>query len=272
MNKSILAAAAAAAALGAAATADAAPRYCKVNVMQWNLHIAIDMTYRFNLKTQADVINKCNPDVVVLNEVDKNCPRTGYVDMTEKLATLTGMCFSQFAGARILPPEGLYGNAILSRYRMELVGSWLIPAVPDETRGMTLVKIASPNPFLLAITHLNFRSTPEENLLRVAAVTKIDELIKANNPAKLPVVLTGDFNCYPDSDPVKKLAELGWTIEKPIPSFPSKKPISMIDHLFRETADMRVEVVKRTGIDEKIASDHIPVINELKIYRNNERK
>ena len=60
MNKTLLAAAAAAA-LGAAVTADAAPRYCDVNVMQWNLHIAIDMTYRFNLKTQADVINKCNP-------------------------------------------------------------------------------------------------------------------------------------------------------------------------------------------------------------------
>ena len=272
MNKSVLAAAAAAAALGAAVTADAAPRYCDVNVMQWNLHIAIDMTFRFNLKTQADVINKCNPDVVVLNEVDKNCPRTGYSDMTKELATLTGMCFSQFAGARILPPEGLYGNAILSRYRMELVGSWLIPAAPDETRGMTLMKIYAPNPFLIAITHLNFRNTPEENQLRVEAVTKIDELIKANNPGKLPVVLTGDFNCYPDSDPVKKLAELGWSLEKPVPSFPSKKPVSMIDHLYLETADKRVETLDRIGIDEKIASDHIPVINKLRIYRNNNRK
>ena len=271
MNKTTLLAAAAAAALGAA-TAEAAPRYCNVNVMQWNLHIAIDMTYRFNLKTQADVINKCTPDVVVLNEVDKNCPRTGYVDMTKELATLTGMCFSQFAGARILPPEGLYGNAILSRYRMELVGSWLIPAAPDETRGMTLMKIYAPNPFLIAITHLNFRNTPEENQLRVDAVTKIDELIKANNPGKLPVVLTGDFNCYPGSDPVKKLAELGWSLEKPVPSFPSKKPVSMIDHLYLETADKRVETVERVGIDEKIASDHIPVINKLRIYRNNNHK
>ena len=120
--------------------------------------------------------------------------------------------------------------------------------------------------------HLNFRNTPEENQLRVEAVTKIDELIKANNPGKLPVVLTGDFNCYPDSDPVKKLAELGWSLEKPVPSFPSKKPVSMIDHLYLETADKRVETLDRIGIDEKIASDHIPVINKLRIYRNNNRK
>ena len=271
MVKKCLMAATAAVAM-AAADADAAPRYCKVDVMQWNLHIAIDMNFRYNLKAQADVILAHNPDVVVLNEVDKNCARTGFVDMTQTLATLTGMCFSQFAGCRILPPDGLYGNAILSRYRMELVGSWLIPALIEETRGMTLVKIHAPNPFLVALTHLNHRRTAEANAARVAAVRRIAELIEKNNPGKLPVVLTGDFNCHPGSAPVKALEELGWTLEKPVPSFPSKKPVSMIDHLYRQTADKRVEVLDRIGVDEKIASDHIPVVNKLKIYRNNERK
>ena len=271
MVKKCLMAATAAVAL-AASDAEAAPRYCDVNVMQWNLHIAIDMNFRYNLKAQADVILQHNPDVVVLNEVDKNCPRTGYVDMTQNLAVLTGMCFSQFAGCRILPPDGLYGNAILSRYRMELVGSWLIPALIEETRGMTLVKIHAPNPFLVALTHLNHRTTPEANQARIEAVKKIAELIEKNNPGKLPVILTGDFNCYPGSDPVNKLAELGWTLEKPVPSFPSKKPDIMIDHLYRQTADKRVEVLDRIGIDEKIASDHIPVVNKVRIYRNSKRK
>lgn len=272
MKSRLLAAATAAAAIVCTADLDAAPRYCNVKLMQWNLHIAIDMNFKYNLKTQADVILKHDPDVVVLNEVDKNCARTGFVDMTKELATLTGMCFSQFAGCRILPPDGLYGNAILSRYRMEMVGSWLIPASTDETRGMTLMKIYAPNPFLVAVTHLCWRPTPEENAARVEAVKKIDELISRNNPGNLPVVLAGDFNCYPKSDPVDKLAELGWTLEKPIPTFPSKKPEKEIDFVFRKTADNRLEVISRTGIDEKIASDHIPVVNELKIYRDNERK
>lgn len=256
----------------AASDANAAPRYSEVSVMQWNLRIGIDMTFRYNLKTQADVILKYNPDVVVLNEVDKNCARTGFVDMTQTLATLTGMCFSQFAGCRILPPDGLYGNAILSRYRMELVGSWLIPALIEETRGMTLVKIYAPNPFLVALTHLNHRTTPEANAARLQAVQKIAELIEKNNPGKLPVVLTGDFNCYPGSDPVKKLEELGWTLEKPLPSYPSGSPRSEIDHFYRQTKDRRVEVVERIAIDEKYASDHIPLVNKLKIYRKRDRK
>ena len=271
MVKKCLMAATAAVAMSAA-DVDAAPRYSEVSVMQWNLRIGIDMTFRYNLKTQADVILKYNPDVVVLNEVDKNCARTGFVDMTQTLATLTGMCFSQFAGCRILPPDGLYGNAILSRYRMELVGSWLIPALIEETRGMTLVKIHAPNPFLVALTHLNHRTTPEANATRLQAVQKIAELIEKNNPGKLPVVLTGDFNCYPGSDPVKKLEEMGWTLEKPLPSYPSGHPRSEIDHFYRQTKDRRVEVIERIAIDEKYASDHIPLVNKLKIYRKRDRK
>ena len=72
MKKTLLAATAAVALC--AADLDAAPRYTDVKLMQWNLHIAIDMNFRFNLKAQADVILQHNPDVVVLNEVDKTAP------------------------------------------------------------------------------------------------------------------------------------------------------------------------------------------------------
>lgn len=249
---------------------DAAPRYCKVKLVQWNLRIGIDMTWQYDLKRQADVLNKLDGDIIVLNEIDKNCARTGYVDMTGTIATLTGMCFSQFSAARALPPEGLYGNAILSRYRMEVLGAWIIPALPEEPRNMTLVKIYTSNPFLVALTHLNHRNTPEGNAARVNAVNKIMQLVDANNPDKLPVVMVGDFNCYPDSDPVRTLAAKGWKLEKPMPTYPSKKPVSAIDHIF--VSDARAEVFNRIAVDEKIASDHIPVVNELRIYRNKERK
>ena len=97
---------------------------------------------------------------------------------------------------------------------------------------------------------------------------KINDLISKNNPQNLPVVLAGDFNCYPDSDPVKELAELGWNIGKVLPTYPSKAPARAIDHIFTKGADSRMKVIDRIGIDEKIASDHIPVINKLRIHRN----
>ena len=245
---------------------DTAPVYSEVSIVQWNLHIAIDMTGRFNLKAQADVLNKLNADVTTLNEVDKNCIRTGHSDMTKELGILTGSMFTQFCAARALPPEGLFGNAMLSRYSMKLVGSWLIPATRDESRGMMLARIDTPNPFLVALTHLSFRQTPEEDAIRVEAVEFIDKMISKNNPENLPVVLLGDFNAIPDSNPVKALEAAGWKLEKPLSTFPSTEPAISIDHLFIK--DARIEVVERIPIDEKIASDHIPVVNKLKIYKS----
>ena len=241
------------------------PASCGVTLVQWNLHIGIDMDFRWNLKAQADVLDRLGGDVTILNEVDKNCPRTGFTDMTKTLATLTGTMFSQFSAARALPPEGLYGNAILSRYPMEFVGAWLLPSPADESRSMTLMKIKAPVPFLLGFTHLNFRQTPEENLIRTAAVRKIHELIERNNPGRLPTVLAGDFNCRPGDDPVKELEKLGWTMGKPLATFPSKKPVSSIDHIF--CRDARAKVLDRIPVDEKTASDHIPVVNKLEIFR-----
>ena len=243
---------------------------CGVKLVQWNLHIGIDMTFRWNLKAQADVLNSLGADVIVLNEVDKNCRRTGYTDMTKDLALLTGSMFSQFGSARTLPPDGLYGNAALSHFPMELVGAWLIPAPADESRSMTLVKISSAVPFYLAFTHLNFRDTPEENLIRVAAVRRIDELISQNCTEDLPVVLAGDFNCVPGSDPVKALEEAGWTLGKPLPTFPSAKPVTPIDHIFFR--DGRARLANRFTVDEKNASDHVPVVNELVIFRSTPQK
>ena len=244
--------------------------HCKVRLVQWNIHIGIDMTFRWNLKAQADVLNRIGGDVVVLNEVDKNCRRTGYTDMTGALALLTGNMFHQFGAARALPPEGLYGNAVLSRWPMELVGAWPIPSPAYESRSMTLVKIAAPAPFYVAFTHLNHRKAPEENLIRVAAVRKIDELISQNCKDGLPAVIAGDFNCVPGSDPVKALEEAGWTLGTPLLTFPSKKPRVSIDHVFFREGMVKLE--NRFTVDEKNASDHVPVVNELVIFRSTPQK
>ena len=134
----------------------------------------------------------------------------------------------------------------------------------NGNRNIPLMKINTPVPFLLAFTHLNYRDMPEENLIRVEAVRKIHELIETNNPNGFPAVLMGDFNCGPGSDPANALEKKGWKMKKPVLTFPSKKPVISIGHIF--VRDNRVEVTERIPVDEKTASDHIPVIDRLKIY------
>lgn len=241
------------------------PESCEVKFMQWNLHIAWDIQGKFNLKQQADVILKHAPDVVALNEVDKCCERTGNVDMTAVLGTLTGMPFTQFCGAWLVPPEGMYGNALLSRYKMNVMGAWHIPAKLEESRTMTLVLVEAPDPFYVAVTHLNAHGGEENNRVRTEAVKNIAELLE-KYAAVYPVILAGDFNCEKGSDPVNALEAAGWSLEQPLKSWPADEARLAIDHVFIRKNDPALQVISRESCDAEGVSDHLPVISNLRIH------
>ncbi|MBE6367235.1 MAG: hypothetical protein E7052_04925 [Lentisphaerae bacterium] len=241
------------------------PESCEVKFMQWNLHIAWDMQNKFNLKRQADVILEYAPDVVILNEVDKCCERTGKVDMTAVLGTLTGMPFTQFCGAWLVPPDGMYGNAVISRYKLNLVGAWHIPSKLEESRTMTLLLVEAPDPFYVAVTHLNAHPGELNNSVRVEAVKAIAELLE-KYAVVYPVILGGDFNCELGSDPVNVLDAAGWKLEQPLKTWPSNGATQSLDHVFTRKSDSALQVVSREVGDAQGASDHLPVISNLKIY------
>ena len=72
------------------------------------------MDGRVDLKRTAEVIRSLSPDLVTLQEVDKNCTRSGSIDLTEELAGILKMegrfgKFMNFQG-------GEYGMAVLSKF------------------------------------------------------------------------------------------------------------------------------------------------------------
>ncbi|MNQ91824.1 hypothetical protein D3C85_1072220 [compost metagenome] len=80
--------------------------------MTYNIHVGIPASGSTpNLAATAAVINAASPDLVALQEVDKNTTRSGGVDQAAYLATATGMNY-YFAKA-INRFGGEYGIAIL---------------------------------------------------------------------------------------------------------------------------------------------------------------
>jgi endonuclease/exonuclease/phosphatase family metal-dependent hydrolase len=81
-----------------------------------------------------------------------------------------------------------------------------------------------------------------------------------------PMVLAGDFNARPGSDPIRLLTR-DWqdaTAAEPEPANPSDNPRSRIDYIFFRPAG-RFRVVEARVIDERIASDHRPVLAVLEM-------
>lgn len=232
-------------------------------IMQWNIHIGIDMHGKYNLLRQAEVILEHDPDIVVLNEVDKNCPRTGCADQAKELGLLTGM-FSSFGGARILPPEGLYGNAILSRYRVTPVRTWFVPHAPDETRACTLWRIEAKQPFYVLGTHLSYQQVPEIEKIRIQSLDRIFEIIDQEVKDQ-PVVIIGDLNSEWRSAPIEHMLAKGWIFAGNNPSFPAPKPKRVLDYFAVRKNDTAITIKKHYPVDEKVASDHIPLVTVIEV-------
>src|SRR5215217_7272107 len=84
-----------------------------LRVMTYNIHVGVGMDKQLDLQRIADVINQQRPDLVGLQEVDRNVKRTEGKDEIAELAAMTKM---DFAFAPNLDYQGgKYGVAILSR-------------------------------------------------------------------------------------------------------------------------------------------------------------
>ncbi len=85
-------------------------------------------------------------------------------------------------------------------------------------------------------THLAYRE--EDNVVRVHQVNTIKAFIESKVVvAPAPVILTGDFNCTPDSEPIAQLLEYPstWNMLNPNLSgytYPSTAPSKKIDYIF----------------------------------------
>jgi endonuclease/exonuclease/phosphatase family metal-dependent hydrolase len=83
------------------------------------------------------------PDLVALQEVDKNAKRTGDIDQPAELARLTKM--KVVFGANIELQSGHYGNAVLSRYPITRHKNYLLPNVDaSEQREVIETEIKLP--------------------------------------------------------------------------------------------------------------------------------
>jgi endonuclease/exonuclease/phosphatase family metal-dependent hydrolase len=231
----------------------------QLRVLTYNIHHGEGTDGKLDLPRIAAVIQRLNPHVVALQEVDNRTTRAAGVDQAAELGRLTGM-HSVF-GKAMEYAGGEYGLAILSRYPLDDVRVLALPVEPNhEPRSILVaqVRIGNERDFFFASTHLEHAYQP----LRMCQAGKISSLLA---PIRAPLVLAGDFNDIPGSPVINVLqAHWGDLIDKQAePTWPSDAPRMKLDYVLTRPADawqvMEVQVVAET-----VASDHRPVLAILK--------
>jgi len=233
----------------------------RVTVLTYNIYHGEDANGGSNLDAVAKVINSLKPDLVALQEVDNKTTRAKGLDLTAELSQRTGMqgVFGKamdFAG-------GGYGEAVLSRLPILSQKTHALGHTANAEPRAALeiqVQLSSGDRMAFVGTHLDHLRDQQNRSMQA---TRINELYAAS---ALPVLLAGDLNATPGSETMRLLGQQWQPADQAPqqPTFPAVKPRRKIDYIMYRPA-ARWKVIKTQVIDEKVASDHCPVLAVLEL-------
>lgn len=232
----------------------------KFRVVSYNIHHGEGTDGKLDLPRIADILREARPNIVALQEVDRNTKRTNNVDQVAVLAKLLKM--DGVFGGNIDLQGGHYGNAILTTYASISSANHRLPMLAGgEQRGVIEADITVPGlerPLKFLATHFDHRRDEQE---RIASSELLSRLIQ--DWGDQPALLAGDLNAVPESKTLK-LLETDWarSNREILPTIPSDNPKRQIDYImFRPQRGWRV--VECRVLDGPVASDHRGILAVL---------
>lgn len=236
-------------------------------VLTYNIHHANPPSKPnvIDIDAIANVIKQQQPDLIALQEVDVYTNRSGKtLNETSEIARLAGLPY-YFFGKAIDYQGGEYGVAILSKYPLSSMANYPLPTAAGSggelrTLATAIISLPGNKTIVFASTHLDAQTSETNRLLQIQKITDI------LNPQTIPVILAGDFNAIPGSNTINILdgnftrsciSSCGFTIS-------AISPTKTIDFIAYRPSD-KFTVTSHKVIEEKYASDHLPVLVVFKI-------
>lgn len=231
-----------------------------LRVMTYNIHHGEGLDKRLDLDRIAAVIKEAHPDVVCLQEMDRDLPRTNKLDFPALLAEKLGMVVAfvpnyQFDG-------GDYGNATLTRLEIVETENNALPTPPGiEPRGCLRTTLRVDGRLVDVFnTHLGLK--PAE---RKAQATAICEKL-----GERPTILMGDLNEPLTGDALglfqSKLHAVAIDPSCPVrDTIPANAPHTRIDFILVSADVQPVSSVVLKTSETEVASDHLPCVADLRL-------
>ena len=224
-----------------------------IRLMSYNIRNGRGLDDHTDYQRAARVIARLSPDVVAVQEVDSATARSHGADVLRMLAEETRL-YRTYAPA-IDYDGGKYGIGLLSKEKPVHVRQI---ALPGREEARTLL-VAEFGKFVFCVTHLSL--TPEDQL---ASLPSIRSAVGAYGK---PVFFAGDLNATPDSKTIGELRKnFDLLTNTKTNTFPADNPDQCIDYIAAyKTGSQPYTLLGSWVIDEKSASDHRPVVADVKL-------
>lgn len=238
-----------------------------ISVMSFNIRSCRPIGKKFaEIDSTAAAIARYNPDIVFLQEVDKNSRRSLNQDEAQLLAKKTGLVNFYFVKG-INEEGGEFGDAIITRFPIIDQRGVLLPKVPVKGRyveqrdlNILTLKLPSGNSICAACSHF---CLTQQN--RTPQAYKVIEELSA---IKLPVIFGADLNDEPGGETLNILKSAFTLTCKKNNSytFPVPIPKNQIDFIMYRPANQFRLISHCVCLKELYASDHFPILAKIVVF------
>lgn len=237
-----------------------------IKVMTFNIHHGKGGDKQTDLYRIAEVIDKCNADIIGLNEVDRHfSKRSFYEDQAAWLSDQLKMDVAFSPSISISSKHSAeireFGNALLSRFPIVKKNDHLFNNIYGMIEGRSLLDATiriNDQPIQINVTHLSLNPFLHKK--------QTDFIVSHHQKTSNPTILLGDWNMKPGSKGWRKLIgkfQDAWAIggKGAGCTYPSFRPRLRLDYIF---ASHDFQIVDAKVITElPLASDHLPVTATL---------
>jgi len=229
----------------------------KLVVATYNIHSCIGSDKSYDPLRIASVINSINPDIIGLQEVDTGYRISEKVHQVSILEDKTGL--KSIPGPTIIKSTGFYGNIILTSRPYEQVHTQDISQTGFEPRGILQVDfIINKLKVSFITTHFGLKGKE-----RYAQASILLSHIEKNNSHI--TIVSGDLNIWCKFDKAGKNINTRLGASPRIPSFPSGHPFLALDRIWTLPQSRLLKIYALHNSKTRLASDHLPVIAEIKL-------
>jgi endonuclease/exonuclease/phosphatase family metal-dependent hydrolase len=231
-----------------------------MRLLSYNIHKGVGGSdRRYGLDRIIAVIDREQPDLVCLQEVDRNVRRSLYHDQPQLLARSLGAA-DHFYQLNVPHEEGGYGNLILSRWPFRSQHQVSLRLRRRKPRGAQLVVVQTPEgPLHLVNWHLGLRERE-----RRWQVNHLLGHCLFQQSSHLPTLIAGDYNDWRNtlgrhSFHAHRFHQATAPARR-FRSFPAFLALAALDKVFyRGGVHVRAAGVVRTRLARR-ASDHLPLV------------
>jgi endonuclease/exonuclease/phosphatase family metal-dependent hydrolase len=229
-----------------------------VTVMTYNIHQGFNINGYLDLESIAEVIERNGADVVALQEVSRGWVINSSVDNLSWLSDRLEMDYIFMPAS-----DAVWGNAILSRYPVEIIKSGFLPRMGAPLRRSFIlaeIKLAENENINILCVHLHH--IEDEGCIRES---QVESLIEEWGGLERTAIM-GDFNAKPDDSEIKMMSDAGLLDSHALIgkgeglTWVHYKPYRRIDYIW-VTEDIEIS---NLVIPYSIASDHLPIAVDIK--------